>query len=418
LADAPFAVTSQPERFRVTTFASGLSYSTGLQALSDGSLLVATSEPVGGYFNSVGTLLRLADANHDGMADGPGSVLFTGLPGAVSAVELVGNLAFVMSSQSGQERISILRQGASPGDAYSYVGAVHFSFPANAMHTSYGLTSRPIAGGHEVYFNIGSRMNAANDAMTVGVSGMVSGSLNPESIYRFTVQNDGTTVTLGGLQQIASGLRNAAGLAFHPGSGDLYFSENGIDGPVDPNEPVSADELNRITAGTIGSSVPDFGFAGTYTNYRTGALVGSSGASPAAVFQPEAITGSEREGANQIAFAPAAFPDGLNNGIFIGFHGRFLSAGLANEENPLVYYDLATGEMIDFLSNDLPFIGHPDGLLTTADSLFISDINAGGSMFSASPDGRIYQVQVIHAPEAGTLGFVVLGVAGLFRRRR
>src|SRR5262245_61015292 len=95
-------------RFRVTAFASGLNFPKSLQQLSDGSLLVATSDPNPGghYFNSTGTLRRLVDADKDGRADGPGSVLFTGLPGVVTSVRQAGNLVFVTSSQTGAERIS------------------------------------------------------------------------------------------------------------------------------------------------------------------------------------------------------------------------------------------------------------------------------------------------------------------------
>ena len=47
-------------------------------------------------------------------------------------------------------------------------------------------------------------------------------------------------VTATNLTQVANGLRNPAGFAFHPSTGDLYFQDNGIDGLTDPNEPLSA----------------------------------------------------------------------------------------------------------------------------------------------------------------------------------
>lgn len=416
-ADAPFAVTTQPEKFRVTTFASGLNFPTQMKSLGDGSLLVATSVPNTGFFDSVGSLVRLVDGNHDGVADGPATTLYTGLPGSVTAVELAGNLVFVTSAAGGQERISVLRQGATPGDAYSFVGSVNFAFPGIWSHTTYGLAVRPTSGGYEVYFNLGSKENAATNPATVAVSGMISANLAGESIYRFTVQDNGGSVVLGAPQQIASGLRNSAGMAFHPVTGDLYFEDNGIDGFVNVNEPESADELNRITAGTIGTGVPNFGFATDYIQYRTGVHVGSGGVAPVVVFQPhpDPLTGSESEGANQIAFAPASFPTGLNNGVFVGFHGKFGLFGVANEENPLVYYDLGTGQYFDFLSNDLTMIGHLDGLLATGDSLFVADLTGPGSEFTSTPDGRIYQIQVV--PEAGTLGLLLAGLAGLVARR-
>jgi glucose/arabinose dehydrogenase len=150
---------------------------------------------------------------------------------------------------------------------------------------------------------------------------------------------------------VASGLRNAAGIAFHPVTGDLYFADNGIDGLVNVREPLSADELNAIAASDIGGPVEDFGFADDYIEYRTGARIGGGAIQPLIAFQPvPAPNGSESEGSNEIAFAPANFPPGLNQGVFVGFHGQFNSTGLDNEENPLVYADLETGAYFHFPS--------------------------------------------------------------------
>src|SRR5437016_6740132 len=67
-----------PSQFRVTTFASGLPYTTAMQRLSDGSLLVAVNDPTGGrFYASTGKLLRLTDTNNDGVADDAGTYLNT-----------------------------------------------------------------------------------------------------------------------------------------------------------------------------------------------------------------------------------------------------------------------------------------------------------------------------------------------------
>src|SRR5437899_3217184 len=104
LAGAPFAVGGDPSvhpaDFRVTTFASGLNYPAALITLPDGSLLAAVNNPVAGsssFYNSTGQLLRFTDANGDGVADGPGQVLFNGLPGGVTAVQQAGEFLLVTS---------------------------------------------------------------------------------------------------------------------------------------------------------------------------------------------------------------------------------------------------------------------------------------------------------------------------------
>ena len=75
-------------------------------------------------------------------------------------------------------------------------------------------------------------------------------------------------------------------------------------------------------------------------------------------------------------------------------HGQFSQAGRQNEENPLVFADLATGEYFHIIENDLPGVGHLDGLLATNDSLFVSDVSPlGGFGNSARDRGVIYQIQ-------------------------
>src|ERR1041385_2745207 len=91
----------RPADFRITTFASGLDYPKGMQALPDGSLLVASSVPNPGkqsFYSSTGVLLRFADADGDGIADGPPDVLFSGLPGSLSGLKVAGDLVLVAST--------------------------------------------------------------------------------------------------------------------------------------------------------------------------------------------------------------------------------------------------------------------------------------------------------------------------------
>lgn len=416
-----------PSQFRLTTFATGLDFIYGMDRLGDGSLLVGTSKPNSGgsYFNSYGQLVRLVDLDQNGVADGPASVLYTGLPGAVTDVKVAGGFVFVSTSAGGQGRISVLRPGATPDTSLELVGAVNLAFPANPQHTTYGLATRPVAGqadSIDLFFNVGSHANAvASPLQSVEATGLLTATLNPDSIYKVSVQNTGSGApVLSGHQQIASGLRNAAGLAVHPSTGDLYFQDNGIDGLVNSNEPLSADELNRIPAANIGGPVEDFGFASTYIEYRTGAKIGSGGQDPLVAFQPtgpDPFTGPESEGAAQIAFAPANFPEGLNQGIFIGFHGKFSAVGAANEENAVLYYDSVAGTYFHIIESGQASIGHLDGLLGTEDSLFLADMSGTRSLFGSSPNGTIYQLQAIPEPGAFTLALGLASVALLGGRR-
>src|SRR5262249_7617589 len=158
-----------------------------------------------------------------------------------------------------------------------------------------------------------------------------------------------------------------------------------------------------------------------YITYRTGVRVGSGAVQPLAVFQPipDPFTGSESEGAVEIASTPSGFgAAGIGPGVFIGFHGKFNEGGIANEEDPLVYYDFTTGKYFDFIGNNEPNIGHIDGLLATDNSLFVADISSTGSLISSADTGRgvIYQIQPTGSSAQLPPGFtetpVVAGLSG------
>jgi glucose/arabinose dehydrogenase len=76
----PFSVGGDPRvdpaDFEITVFASGLDSPLSMQELSDGSMSVGTD----------GGLLRLVDADDNGVADGPGTLPYTGTGGAVHSL--------------------------------------------------------------------------------------------------------------------------------------------------------------------------------------------------------------------------------------------------------------------------------------------------------------------------------------------
>ena len=211
---------------------------------------------------------------------------------------------------------------------------------------------------------------------TLGLSATLAG----DAIHRVRITDNGATITATEHTQIATGLRNASGLLFHPQTGNLFIGENGIDGLVNVNEPHSADELNVIPEEQLGTSIADFGFPGTYQQYRTGTAVGSEGILPLVAFQPIPIPdGIEAEGINEIAFAPAAFPT-ARGGLFAGFHGKFSLGGLQNEENPVAFVNLATNSYFHIISNDEPGVGHLDGFHASEDTLYVSDMSPSGAL--------------------------------------
>jgi hypothetical protein len=423
-----------PADFRITTFASGLNYPKALMSLSDGSLLVAVNNPLAGgtsFYSSTGELLRFTDVNGDGVADGAGQVLFDNLPGGVTAVHQAGPYIVATSTQTGSERISVLHEGATPSSPLTLAGSIYFSFPANWEHTTYASVVRPTPGqpgSYDLIFNIGSQYNGVvigSDGRvvldqngnptyqpttgTVTASGLVSGTLEGDSLYMVTLTDQGGSPVISNLTQIATGLRNAASLAIDPTSGDLYLADNGIDGNSYGNEAWSADELDVIPAAQIGHSVVNFGFPYSYikTIDKPGDPVTvvdpTFGVQPLIGFEPlpdPVLTaeGSESEGSSGFALSPPNFPAGLNQGVFIGFHGLFVQGGTANDENPFIFANPSTGHYFDFISNDLANIGHLDEAMSTSDSLFLADLSMTGAVSGSSGPGQgfIYQIQAIN----------------------
>ena len=406
---APFALRGpgvNTNDFRVTTFATNLSYPLGMARLTDGSLLVAVNQGPS-FFSAPGRIVRLVDADHDGVADGPPALLYSGLPAGQTSLRRGGNLLFVTGQGAGKP-IIVLRVGATPDAALSYAGQININYPGSWYHPHSALFTRDVPGTtnmFDLFFQLGSQHNydptTANGSISsTNIPGAI-GAILGDSIYRLTMIDHVTNVSASNLTHIARGLRNPAGFTFHPGTGDFYFQDNGIDGLSDPNEPLSADELNMIPAPDLGTgAVEHFGFPTNYIAYRTGQNVGGFGVQPLVAFQPlpNPTDGNESEGPNDIVFAPPGFPPGLNNGIFVSFHGKFGSGGLANEENPLVYVDLATTNYFHFIEGHQVNVGHLDGLLATGDSLFVADLATNGSLNSGSGLGVIYQIKSLVLP--------------------
>jgi glucose/arabinose dehydrogenase len=407
-AALPFSLTGpgvNPANFRVTAFATGLNYPLGMVELPDGSVLV-TSTDGPGFFSSNARLVRLVDADHDGVADGPATVLFNGLSGGITSVRQAGNLVVV----TGQSKpIYVLRVGPTVTSTYSEVGRINLTYPAGGwLHPHSALQVRPTPGrtnSYDLFFQVGSKVNFDVTTLTVALAttglGGLTGTLKGDSVHAVTLIDEGTGVKATNLVQVLSGVRNPAGFAFHAETGDLYFEDNGIDGLIDANEPTSADELNLLPFDRIGGAAVEFyGFPSNYTAYRTGTIVGGQGLQPLVAFQPlpNPQTGAESEGPNDIAFSPPGFPSELNDGIFVTFHGKFNAGGLNNEENPLVFVNLKTTNYFHLIPPRLPGVGHLDGLLSTGDSLFVSDIATNGNLSTGAGRGVIYQIKALVGP--------------------
>ncbi len=386
--------------FQITTFASGLNYPLGMALLADGSIMVVVSNGTAFFSSTSGSLIRLEDNDDDGVAENM-TVLANNVPGGgLTAVRTAGELVFV-TAQGAEKPITIYRLGATVAAPLTEVGRILINYDGNWHHPNSALMVRSTPGengSYDLFFQLGSSENFAKTTRTLSLNSTigVAGTLNGDALYMLQIRDDGVHVTGANLTQIATGLRNAAGMAFHPTTGDLYVQDNGIDGLVNSNEPLSADELNTISANNIGGAIEDFGFPDNYIAYRTGEFIGGGGIRPLIAFLPipNPQTGAESTGPNDVVFAPRDYPAGLNDGIFVGFHGQFSAGGMDNAENPVVYIDLNTREYFHFIAAKQPNVGHLDGLLATTNSLFLADLSSGGGFSSAfGNQGVIYRIR-------------------------
>src|SRR6185369_12443886 len=163
---------------------------------------------------------------------------------------------------------------------------------------------------------------------------------------------------------------------------------------------------NRLTQAAINAGTTHLGYPGSYTDYATGSFVGSTGTPALYPFWMNATPGAQSVGVNELAMAPYFFPAGLNNGIFLGFHGTFTQVGAGNTLNPVLYYDFGTGTSKVIFSPGQAGVGHLDSLFSTNDSLYVADFTSGAGFSPGT--GVIYLVRgrlpvgVAGVPEPGT----------------
>ncbi len=216
-----------PEGFSVAEYASGLPNARFLRFTSTGDLLV--SQPRAGHVS-----LLERDATADGRADG--------------MRVLIGDL----NRPHGME----LHQGWLYIAEMDAVGRVRFDAAARSIDGEYEriVTGLPAGGNHWtrtvrigpdglLYISVGSSCNACEER-------------DPRRAAILRYQADGSEPEL-----YATGLRNAVGFDWRPGSGELFATDNGRDLLGDNFPPC---ELNRVERGGFygwpfanGERVPD-----------------------------------------------------------------------------------------------------------------------------------------------------------------
>jgi glucose/arabinose dehydrogenase len=214
---------SVPAGFKVEQFAGGLSGVRFMALSPDG--VVYASQP------SLGRVVRLPDANHDGRADSI-QVVVTGLQEPHGLAFHKGVLW--VANTDGVVRVPLGANGVASGAA-TYVN--HYSYGS-------GHSTRTIVFGADsaMYVSVGSSCNLC-----------VEESTDRAAVLRFNEDGSGKRV-------FSSGLRNAVGLAVNPTTGALWVTQNERDNLTPNHENLPPEEINILRDGA------DYGWPYCYGN--------------------------------------------------------------------------------------------------------------------------------------------------------
>ena len=387
---APEAALKLPARFTATIFAENIGGARHLVVAPNGTVYVNTwrspydttrKTPAGGY------VVALRDNDGDGKAEQIqrfGSTPKSGSKGGTGIAINRDWLYVEADSQIVQYRLP--ERGLAPaGDPLAIV---------TGLVTEGGHPMHPIAvDDRYVYVNMGSNTNACQvkDRETGSAGQRPCRELQERAgIWRF---DNGAGQRFSQSNRFATGIRNADGLAIHPGDGVLYATQHGRD-QLAQNWPklytekqgaeLPAEELLRVERGgdygwpycyydqTLKSLVlaPEYGGNGK----KTGECAEKRG--PVAAFPghwaPNAL----------VFYTGKMFPAEYQGGAFIAFHGSWNRA-----PEPQAGYNVVFQPMKDGVASG-PYQVFADGFAGARKEPGLADHRPAG--LAVAPDGALF----------------------------
>ena len=201
-----------PAGFKATYFARNVSGVRFMTVGPDGAVYASQS--------GQGRIIRLPDANHDGVADTVTVV--------VSGLKQPHGLAFHKGALYVANTDGVVRVALGPGMVAAGAPVYVNNYPSGGGHWT-----RTIVFGQDsaMYVSVGSTCNLC-----------VENTPERAAVLRFNEDGSGKRV-------YASGLRNAVGLAVHPATGAIWASQNERDNLTPDHENLPPEELNILTDG-------------------------------------------------------------------------------------------------------------------------------------------------------------------------
>jgi len=331
--------------FKVNLFAEGLGGVRSL-ALGLGGAVFAT-------LPGSGTIVRLVDANGDGVADAPAQTVLSGL-------DYPFGLAFRRDTMYFAEQTTVKRLDPGPGATpVTLVSGI----------PSGGHITRTIAFGPDnlMYVAVGSSCNLCDESPPDSMRAAVT---------QFNLDGSGGRI-------FARGLRNSVGLAFHPTTGELWANNNDRDNignqpPVNDvamTDTLPPEHLNILKDGRW------YGWPQCYLPNRPNPEYPGFDCS---AVEPPAITDTAHSAPLGLAFyTGTTFPAAYQGDAFMTYHGswnRSLPTGAkvvrvrVQSGRPTAIEDFVTGWQLA----DGSRWGRPVGLLVMPDgALLVSDDDGG-----------------------------------------
>lgn len=198
-----------PRGYRIATWASGLGNTRVMAVAPDGSVYVSR--------RSEADIVRLVDANRDGRADGPPTVIVN-RPGLHGLTIHDGMLYFMTAKE-------VFRAPLRPDGGIGTVETLIDDLPDAGQHLNRTLAVGP---DKMLYISAGSTCNACDES-------------SQENATLIRASLDGKTRRVW-----ASGLRNTIGFGWHPRTGELWGWDQGIDWL---GNDLQREEVNKIERG-------------------------------------------------------------------------------------------------------------------------------------------------------------------------
>ncbi len=323
-----------PSGFRVSVFAEGLAGVRYL-ALGPGGVVYASR-------SRGGLIVKLPDANHDGVADTAVTV--------ASGLDRPFGIAFRGDTMYVGENKQLIRFGP---------GAVERTVVVPNIPGGTGHWTRTVVFGRDgkLYVSVGSSCNLCVETDSLRAT-----------ISQFNADGTGGRV-------FARGLRNSVGLAFHPTSGELWATNNDRDNLGDDVPP---EKINIIKDGK---------FYGWPQCYLPGQKNPEYPSADCAGVEPPAITFQAHSAPLGMAFyTGTAFPADYQGDAFVSYHGSWNRSVPTGDK--VVRVQVQNGRPVgidDFVTGwqlaDGSRWGRPVSIVMTPDGALLISDDMGGKIW-------------------------------------